>query len=100
MRLTSFAAIRRSDFACSAGGGWFVHGFRRVSGNISQNDIRQFNCREFSDRMLFRRAITDSFKSGKKRMYAAKVVMPQGENFGRNPHVHLRVKTAYISYGG
>lgn len=47
--------------------------------------------------MLFQRAITDSFKGGKKRMHAAKVVVPQRENLGRNPHVHLRIENSIHS---
>lgn len=50
--------------------------------------------------MLFERAITDSFKGGKKRMHAAKVVVPQRENLGRNPHVHLRIENSIHSLIG
>jgi hypothetical protein len=100
VRLTMFAAIRRSDFVRSTNGRWFVHCFRGVSSNIGQNGIRQFNCRELSDRMLFERAITDSFKGGKKRMHAAKVVVPQREKLGRNPHVHLRIENSIHSLTG
>lgn len=92
-----FAAIRRSDFASSANGCRFVHCLRGVSSNIGQDGIRQFHCCELPDRMLFERAITDSLKGGKKRMYAAKVVVPQRENLGRNPHVHLRMENSIHS---
>lgn len=92
-----FAAIRRSDFARSANRRWFVHCFRGVSSNIGENGIRQFHCRELPDRMLFQRAITDSFEGGKKRMHAAKVVVPQRKNLGRNPHVHLRMENSIHS---
>lgn len=95
-----FAAIRRSDFARSANGHRFVHCFRGVSSNIGQNGIRQFHCRELSDGMLFERAITDSFKGGKKRIDAAKVAVPQRENLGRNPHVHLRMENSIHSLIG
>lgn len=94
------AAIRRSDFARSANERWFVHRFRGVSSNIGQNGIRQFHCRELSDGMLFRRAIMDSFKGGKKRMHAAKVVVPQRENLGRNTHVHPRMENSIHSLIG
>ena len=95
-----FAAIRRSDFARSANGCWFVHCFPGVSCDVGQNGIRQFHCRELPDRMLFQRAITDSLKGGKKRVNAAKVMVPQRENLGRNPHVHLRMENSIHSLTG